>query len=207
MHPTLDELLALRDGEPTSETSAHVADCRTCAAEVERLRGTAAALRALPELRPPVDRWPAVRAAFEVRQRRKRLEWIGGAALALAASLTLAVVAPRALRQMPGPAPIATHRPPPSASEDGELDALVRRSQRLEAALSRYEPAGRVMDASSASTVAEIEDSIALIDARLSTTSTGRAPSHEVVGLWRDRVKLMDELVQAHDARPIYAGL
>ncbi len=207
MHPTLDCLLALRDGEATPETSAHVAGCLTCAAEVERLRETAAKLRALPELRPPVDRWPAVRAAFEARQRRKRLEWIGGAALALAASLTLVLVAPRALRQMPGPAPVATRRPAAGVPESGELDALVRRSQRLEATLDRYQPAGRVMDASSASAVAEIEDSIALIDARLSAAPKGRVASREEIGLWRDRVRLMDDLVQAHDARPVYAGL
>jgi hypothetical protein len=207
MHPTLDRLLALRDGEATTETSAHVALCPACAAEVERLRGTAAALRALPELRPPVDLWPAVRGAFEARQRRKRLEWIGGAALALAASLTLVVVAPRALRQVPGPSPIAGHRPAASAADAGEIESLVRRSQRLEATLNQYQPAGRVIDASSASAVAEIEDSIALIDARLSMSSTGRAPSRDVIGLWRDRVRLMDELVQVHDARPVYAGL
>lgn len=203
MHPTLEHLLALRDGEATAETSAHVAACGPCAAEVERLRGTAAALRSLPELRPPVDRWPAVRAAFEARQRRRRLEWVGGAALALAASLTLVVVAPRALR----PTPVPAIRSVEPAARHAELEALVRQSQRLEAALRRYDPEGRVMDASSASTVAEIEDSIALIDARLSSTPVRRASSREEVGLWRDRVQLMDALVRAHDARPVYAGL
>jgi len=208
MHPTLELLLELRDGEPTAATSAHVAECGECAAEVERLRRTAAALRSLPDLRPARDLWPSVRAEIEGRRKRRRMEWFGGAALALAASLTFIFVAPRALRQSPSPAPT-----PPSTSfgtqhaAPGEIDSLVRKSQRLEAALRQYEPEGRVIDAGSASNVVEIEDSIALIDARLSSTPVRRTSSNEVTGLWRDRVRLMDALVRAHDARPVYAGL
>jgi len=203
MHPTLELLLALRDGEATAETSVHVAHCRECAAEVERLRGTAAALRSLPEMRPPRDLWPAVKREIEARRRRRRMEWMGGAALAIAASLTLVVLAPGAFRQVPNRRPAVAS----TAYDSRELDSLVRRSQRLEDELRRYEPEGRVIDASSANTVAEIEDSIAVIDSRLSQAATRKVGHDEVIRLWRDRVKLMGDLVEAHDARPIYAGL
>ncbi|MBI3450178.1 MAG: hypothetical protein HY049_14840 [Acidobacteria bacterium] len=209
MHATLEQLLAVRDGEAAPGTSAHVLACAACAGEVERLRRTAAALRALPEIRPAADRWPAVRAAFEARQRRRRIEWMGGAALALAASLTLVVVAPRALRTMLIP---TTAPPTGSVTRTGavgseQLDALVRRSQRLEAELRGGEPQGRVIDAGTASTVADLEDSIALIDARLASAPARRASSSDVIGLWRERVRLMNALVDTHDARPVYAGL
>ncbi|HZE88212.1 MAG TPA: hypothetical protein VE404_01625 [Verrucomicrobiae bacterium] len=209
MHATLEQLLAVRDGEAAPGTSAHVAACTDCAGEVERLRRTAAALRALPELRPTADRWSAVRAAFEARQRRKRIEWMGGAVLALAASLALVVVAPRALRTMlagrsVAVAPVASRA---GAAETQQLEALVRRSQRLEAELRGGDPQGRVIDAGTASTVADLEDSIALIDARLASAPARRASSSDVIGLWRERVRLMNALVDTHDARPVYAGL
>ena len=55
MHRTIDELLALRDGEADPEVDAHVAECAHCAREVERLGEVADALRSLPQVSPPRD--------------------------------------------------------------------------------------------------------------------------------------------------------
>ncbi len=195
MHPSLEDLLALRDGESAAETAAHVAGCPACSAEIERLKGVTASLRAIPAERPPRDNWPRVRDAFVARTRWRRWTLVGGSALALAASLMLLVRLPgRDSRLLRGPG-------------GDDVAALVSESQRLEGILSEMDPRGRVLDMDEAGTVADLEDRIAFIDARLDGPRGRRAPEDDVALLWRERVQLMKALVQVHDTRPVYVGL
>ena len=70
MHPSLEELLDLRDGEGRPQTASHVESCPACAAEIERLKGLTAALGALPAAGPARDQWPEIRAMMEAERRR-----------------------------------------------------------------------------------------------------------------------------------------
>ena len=61
LHCTLDDLLEVREGEGTGAARRHLEACDACRAELDRLHQRVAALKALPALRPPRDRWPVVR--------------------------------------------------------------------------------------------------------------------------------------------------
>src|SRR5574341_2469961 len=89
-HCTMEELLAVRDGEGMGAALRHVDECPACRAEVDRLHQVAAALRALPVQRPPRDRWPEVRAVAAGTRRRRR--WIATGWVSLAAAAALALI-------------------------------------------------------------------------------------------------------------------
>jgi hypothetical protein len=55
MHCTIEDLVALRDGEGSVWARRHVEVCAECQAERERLYQRVAQLKALPALRPPRD--------------------------------------------------------------------------------------------------------------------------------------------------------
>ncbi len=199
MHLTMEELLDVRDGEARPEAAFHAASCPECAAEVERLREMAAALRSLPAVRPERDAWPRVRRALELRSWRRRVLAVGGAALAIAASLVVVFLVPGT---EPEPEPVLVLEP-------AEIDVtdLVVESRRLEEILRALGPEGRVMDVWQASTVADLEDEIGLIDLRLAGPVAGNVPPEEVARLWSRRVDLMNELVRARGGQIVYVGL
>src|ERR1051326_4735846 len=86
MHCTIEDLVALRDGEGSVWARRHVTECAECQAERERLYQRVAQLKALPALRPPRDRWPAIRDTVLAERSRKRRRWLRGG-LAVAAAL------------------------------------------------------------------------------------------------------------------------
>jgi hypothetical protein len=193
-HCTMEELLAVRDGEGTSVAHRHVDQCPTCRAEVDRLHQVAAALKALPAVRPPRDRWPEVRAAMAGMRRRRRWVIAGWGSLAAAAALA-AIVGIRGVtvRQ--------------TATRPANLDSLVVESQKLEEALRAYDPTSRVLSGRAASTIAQLEDRIALVDAQLNEAQHTGASRAELVSLWQQRVQLMNQLVNVHVTRAAYVGL
>jgi DNA repair exonuclease SbcCD ATPase subunit len=195
-HPSLEELLAVRDGEGSAAARQHVERCPACGAELERLHQVAAALRALPALRAPRDRWPAVRAALEAARRRQQWTRAGWVALAAAAAVVL-VVGLRSTRQGQDAA----------LAERASLDSLVAESQRLEEALRLLDPTSRVLSGRVASSIAELEDRIALLDARLDQAQQERADPAAIRRLWQERVLLMSQLVNLHVTRAAYVGL
>jgi len=212
MHLSYEELLDVRDGGAGPVAESHVAACPACAAEVERLRKVAAALRALPVEEPPWDRWPAVRRALVERQRRRRFVYAGYAALALAASFALALILPRLSRTLSSPLPgvPGAGAPEIAAARDAEsedLDRLIRESQRLEALLRRMGSDPGVVDMRAASTVVSLQDEIAWVDHALASPAAARAPKAEVRKLWQERVDLMNRLVRAREGRPVYVDL
>lgn len=192
-HCTMEELLAVRDGEGTSVAHRHVDQCPSCRAEVDRLHQVAAALRALPAVRPPRDRWPEVRAAMVGTRRRRRWVMAGWTSLAAAAALA-AIVGVRAvtIRQ---------------TVRTANLDSLVVESQKLEEALRAYDPTSRVLSGRAANTIAQLEDRIALVDAQLNEAQHNGAGRADLVSLWQQRVQLMNQLVNVHVTRAAYVGL
>lgn len=193
MHPPIEDLLAIRDGDASAALRAHVAGCAACAAEVERLAGTRDALRALPPIEPPagsLDRLLAARAAA-----RRKSRWRHSGGLALAASVVMAV----ALLALPRGG-IETPATVVPVAVDPEVDALLARSHDLDRALAAFTADIRVLDLRTAGTIASLEDRIAQVDAYLLHTET-LAPQ-TAVDLLRRRVLLAQALVDVHAANP-----
>jgi len=85
----------------------------------------------------------------------------------------------------------------------------MERSQALESALSQYNPEGRVLDGRTAGMAQELEDRIARVDRELEATELlpQEAPEDQLLKLWRERVGLLDALVDVHVTRASNAGL
>ncbi len=195
MHLSLEDLLAVRDGHAAPDAAAHAASCAECAAEVARLAAVRSALAALPEERPSRDLWPAVVAGAAQRRRRRRMLTLGWAAAGVAAAVTVVIGVRGAIESYT------------EAKFARQAQVLVSESQRLERTLRAAGSERRVMSGSTAGTVAQLEDRIAYIDSRLSRAGGARTPSPEVVGLWQERVRLLDALVSVERSGTTYAGL
>jgi len=199
MHLNMAQLVALREpgAEPGDQTArSHLDECEICRAEFDRLHQRIARLKALPALRPTRDRWPDVRSQFRAERRERRVRRVSLVGLAAAASIGL-VLGGRTARQ-PRTEPVPT-----------ELSETMARSQALEAAIDRYHPESRVLDGRTARIAQELEDRIAAVDRELQMTDlmdSGRRQTQEL-NLWRERVGLLDALVDVHLTRASNAGL
>ncbi|HUK12852.1 MAG TPA: hypothetical protein VLW17_06080 [Thermoanaerobaculaceae bacterium] len=195
MHLSLEQLLAVRDGEATAEETAHAAACPACAEEVERLRALRAELAALPAASPSRDVWPAVSAGIAADRTWRRIARLGWAAAALAAGVTLVVGVRGGVE--------AWHE----ARAAREMRTLIAESQRLERALHTAADGGRVESGRTANTIVEIEDRIATIDAQLTRRQAESQASPELIDLWHERVRLLDALVNVRATHVAYVGL
>jgi hypothetical protein len=211
MHPDLEQLLAVRDGEAEAEAARHVASCPECSEELLRLRRVRDALRDLPRVSPEGDLWPATRAKILGAQGRRRAwAWAAAAALVLAASgATLyltGVGAPPQVDENLASAGLRTSSPPfqnaeEPASPDPEIARLIRDSQRLESLLDRLGERPTVVSGREAAAELGIEDRLAEVDARLSGAGVGPTAREEHVGLWQERVQLLGTLAQVKGAK------
>jgi hypothetical protein len=198
-HLTIEQLVALRDpgAEPGTQAARdHLEACDACRAEFDRLYQRVARLKALPALRPTRDRWPAVRARFEAERRTRRLRRFGLAGLAAAASIAVAVATRSGDRPLPG-------------TTAAELSETMARSRALEAAIDQYHPETRVLDGHTARIAQELEDRIAAVDRELEMADlmdASKRPAQEL-DLWRERVGLLDALVDVHLTRASNVGL
>lgn len=197
-HLSMETLVSLREpGTEPGHAAArqHLDQCAHCQAELERLHQRVARLKALPPLRPSRDRWPETVARFRADRRRRRGRWAGLVGLAAAASVVFAV----------GVGDLS--RPVEATTE--QLHQAMERSQALETALSDYNPDGRVLDGRTARIAQELEDRIARVDRELEMTDLPRqeARDQELLKLWRERVGLLDALVDVHVTRASNAGL
>jgi type II secretory pathway component PulM len=197
-HLSMETLLNLR--EPGTEPGVaaareHLNECSACRAELRRLDQRVARLKALPTLRPSRDRWPETAARFRAERLRRRTRQVGFTGLAMAASVALAVT--------------VLDRPQPAETNPNQINQAMERSQALETALSEYNPEGRVLDGRTARIAQELEDRIARLDRQLEMTelSPKQARDQELLRLWRERVGLLDALVDVHVTRASNAGL
>ena len=197
-HLSMEALLSLR--EPGTEPGGaaareHLNECSVCQAELRRLHQRVARLKALPTLRPSRDRWPETAARFRAERLRRRTRQVGFAGLAVAALVALAVT--------------VVDRPRAVETNPNQINQAMERSQALESALSEYNPEGRVLDGRTARIAQELEDRIARLDRQLEMTelSQKQARDQELLQLWRERVGLLDALVDVHATRASNAGL
>jgi hypothetical protein len=197
MHCTMEDLGALRAGEGSVWARRHIITCAICQAELERLYQRVAQLKALPTLRPPRDRWPAVRAELHAHQAQRRRSWRAwGGTLAAAALLAgVLLVQPSIVGE--------------SGSLHAELIQAKQQSATLEDSLKAYDLDGCVLSGHAAAVVAELEDRISDLDGTLAVMAQADANERDaqLVQLWKERVGLMRELVTARATRARYVGL
>lgn len=197
-HLSMEALLSLREaGQEPGDASAreHLAACAACRAEQDRLDQRVARLKALPALRPTRDRWPEVAARIQA-ERRVRRQRVGALiGLAAAASIALGVAVGRAGGEL--------------GAGEQEIHQAMARSQALESALSQYHPENRVLDGRTAGIAQELEDRIARVDRELEMADMlGRqSRDAQLLRLWRERVGLLDALVDVHVTRASNVGL
>jgi hypothetical protein len=197
-HLSMDALLSLRESglEPGDAAARdHLEACAACRAELERLHQRVARLKALPALRPPRDRWPQVAARVKAERRERRMRIGGLMGLAAAASIAIAVT-------------LGTSSSGPEVSNP-EIARAMERSQALENALSQYDPDARVLDGRTAGIAEELEDRIARVDHELEMAELQQRQrsDDQLLKLWRERVGLMDALVDVHVTRASNVGL
>jgi hypothetical protein len=156
-------------------------------------------LAALPDFVPPTGGWRGVLAAREAREARFDRRWpLALAATVLAATAGLAVWLQSAQRAL-GAGDEAAE--PPRLPVAAEMRA---ENERLESILAQL-PERRAMRGSTAYTVAELEDRLALLDDRLSRVTLEPNAPERSERLWRERVEVMHSLVQVRYADAIGA--
>jgi hypothetical protein len=198
-HLSMDTLVGLREAglEPGHAAARqHLDGCAPCRAELERLHQRVARLKALPALRPSRDRWPPVRDRLRAERRRHRARFAGLAGLAAAASVALAVG-------------VSTLRQPEPGLAPAEIEQAMVRSRALESAIDRIDPESRVLDGRTAGIAQELEDRIARLDRELEMAELmeQQLRDAELLKLWRERVGLLDALVDVHVTRASHVGL
>jgi len=198
-HLPMETLVGLRESgvEPGDAAARkHLESCAHCRAELERLHQRVARLKALPALRPSRDRWHGVRQQVRAERKQRRARFAGLAGLAAAASVALAVG-------------VTTLRQPDPGLAPAEIQQAMMRSQDLESALDRIDPESRVLDGRTAGIAQELEDRIARVDRELEVAELMEQQSRdaELLRLWRERVGLLDALVDVHVTRASNVGL
>lgn len=196
-HLSLAQLLELREAgrEPGSASAReHLAACAACQAEATQLDQRVARVRALPSLRPARTHWPMLRAQLETERRHRRMRWVGAAGLALAAGVALVVLVRR-------------HDDRRDQAELA-IDSVMARSTQLEELIQNYNPESRVTDGATALVAGQLEDRIAQVDHQLELvqSAAGRQGDEQLLRLWRQRVGLLDALVDVHLTRASQVG-
>ena len=197
-HLTLDQLVQLREAglEPgVASLRAHLESCSDCQAEAARLDQRSNRLKALNSLRPARDHWPVIELELLAQRRRtlvRRAAWMG---LAAAAGFAL-MVAVRSNRVVQEPA------------DQLAINEAMARSQQLEQLIQSYNPETRVTDGRTVRVAGELEDRIALVDQQLQAAGQLHMDrrDHQMLGLWRQRVGLLNALVDVHMTRASAVG-
>jgi hypothetical protein len=156
-----------------------------------------ARLAALPGFEPPAAGWRAVLAARDGRDsRRDRRLPMALAATVLATTACLLFWLQAAQRALTADAEPAV----PAA--DAVAAEVRAENDRLESILAAL-PERNAMRGSTAFTVAELEDRLALLDDRLTRVALEPNAPERVEAIWRERVGVMHTLVQVRYADTI----
>ncbi|MSR03066.1 MAG: hypothetical protein EXR94_10080 [Gemmatimonadetes bacterium] len=199
-HLSMEQLLATR--EPGLEPQVrnwrdHIEICAVCRAELDRLDQRVARLRALPGLRPSRDLFGAVRlkAAADRRAKQVRRVVLGGMALAASVAFAAFMINGR-----------PDHRTLVAA--DPELAEMMSQSQGLEQALSGFDQDRQVVDGRAVAVTSSLEDQLARVDRQLEAVGMLEAEARQIrmIKLWRERVGLLDALVDVHLTGARYVG-
>jgi hypothetical protein len=88
------------------------------------------------------------------------------------------------------------------------IDSVMARSNQLEQLIQSYDPDARVTDGTTALMAGQLEDRIAMLDRQLELAQVtgGRRRDDRILQLWRQRVGLLDALVDVHLTRASQVG-
>ncbi len=168
--------------------------------QLERLRQ---GLGELPDTMPPRSIWHRIEEQARAeglltrRGMHQRSKWLAG--VGIAAAVVLAVIRlPGALQ--PDSIPADGDLPSTPVFDAQSLDALMAQSQQLEHELRAITYQPRMMRASTAATISNLEDRIAAIDYQLIHPAIRMSPAQKQL-YWRERVRLMDSLVKLRYAQ------
>jgi hypothetical protein len=166
-------------------------------------------LEALPDTPPPRAVWQRIEAQARAEGLVRapglepRFRWLAGAGIAA----TISAIAIALLQGPVGPSageqPFPTE---PAYVEQGNpmalrtLNALMVQSQQLEQDLRSLPEQPQLVRAGTAATIAAVEDQIAAIDYRLNESPV-RLSHAQMEVYWRERVRLMNLLVQLRTAQ------
>ena len=199
-HLSMEQVLATR--EPGLEPQVrgwrdHAASCPECRAELDRLDQRIARLKTLPALQPSRDLFGAVRLKAAAERRRKRVRQVAVAGMALAASVTFAAVMVN--RQQQNRTLVAV---------DPELAQMMSQSKGLEQAISGFDQDRQVVDGRTVAVTSSLEDRLARIDREIEAVGflDSQARQERTIKLWRERVGLLDALVDVHLTGARYVG-
>lgn len=201
-HCTLDQLVALRDVDATTEPGhadarAHLATCEACRAEADRLEQRVARIKALPVLVPSRDRYAGLETRLGHERRIRRVRWAGMGGLATAAAIVGILLVNDMIT-------------PRSGDGSQQLAQVMAESRVLEGELARLNPDGRAMNLVTAQVAGQLQTRIAALDERLQTgelSAAQRPTDDQLIELWRERVGLMDALVDVHLTGASQVGL
>lgn len=167
-------------------------------------------LEALPDTVPPRAVWQRIEAQARAegllrRERSKQpLRWLTGAGLAAAVVLGVLNFDYLLVRSGGGEQPFPTEPPVYSMADRRvrlkALNALMVESQQLEQNLRALPQEPQLVRAGTAATIATVEDQIAAIDYRLNYSPV-QMTHQETELYWRERVRLMNLLVQLRTAQ------
>jgi hypothetical protein len=208
----MEQLLELREpGLEPGQAAAreHLAGCEVCQAESDRLAQRVARLKSLPIPRPARDQFLEIRHRHVKARRLRTLARAMPAVLALAATVAVVIT----IRPAAGPddqLPVQVGSEVP-VTPGGELDDMMARSQALEETLRRYDPDSRAIDGRTAAIAARIEDQLSALDRQIELLDlmdqSDPMRNTRQLRLWRERVGLLDALVDVHFTRASFAGL
>ena len=157
-------------------------------------------LGSLPLISPPDDDWLIIEGVLGKQNRRRRMVALAGGALAIAASVILAIGVFTSLPSgvpsgEPDLTPLQISQAENPASNDvypdDTLHALIALSQQLESNLRKIRSRSGVMPASSVVFQVELEDLVAQVDEELSMNP-------DSINLWSQRINLMLDLSQLY---------
>lgn len=168
--------------------------------ELERLKR---GLAELPNTMPPRSVWHRIEeqaraeGLFARSVTHQQMRWLAG--VGIAAAVVVAVL------RFPGALNLDSNRgdekfSPTPVFDAQSLDALMVQSQQLEHELRAITYQPRVMRASTAATITNLEDRIAWIDYQLNQPAIRMNPGEKQT-YWRERVRLMDSLVKMRYAQ------
>lgn len=210
MHASIEQLIGLRDEEPVAaEVQQHVRSCNQCAAALNGLLAARERVQALADPVPSADAWQRILTASERSSRRRR--WLPVAAgLAVAATVVGIVISfgPHGTRPADTTTLAAAN---PSVGQPTDINQLMAQSRYLERAV--YKLGGQsddmAMSAGTASTIAALEDRIALIDYEIGTAKQDPKASagDHVKQLWQQRVNLLQSLAAVRYAQVANTGI
>ncbi len=200
-HLSMEQLLAIR--EPGLEPQVrswgdHLETCPACRAESDRLDQRTAQLKALPTLAPGRDLFLAVREKVARERRLKQLRRVAFAGLAVAASVTIAFVS---LRHQ-------ASQERTLVAADPELAEVMSQSKGLERAIEGLDQDRQVVDGRTVAVTTSLEDQLARVDRQIEAVGLmdQQARQQQMLKLWRERVGLLDALVDVHLTGARYVG-